>query len=202
MSFVPNSPRIKVNVLGRIFDVSKETLYKIPYFVNGMTDSDIKDEIYVERSPTLFEHVLSYVIDNNYAFPAEHFNELDFYDVKYNTSKFHDSASKKDLHTLATKIDWVDEGIRDILQFTGRGNKGCLKKGCGGNASKFATSCRNHEDICLYRACNYPTDKQYCITHKDLVRQCIEKDCIFDRANIGGYLCFYHTNPTYGLNGH
>ena len=53
--------RISVDVMGTIFKVSRETLYKMSFFRN-IIDSDEKvSNIYLDRSPITFDDILQYV---------------------------------------------------------------------------------------------------------------------------------------------
>ena len=56
---------------------------------NFMLDSQ-EGPFTIYRSPVLFEHVLSFAIDDNYKYPAEHYTELDFYDVEYDKDVLYD----------------------------------------------------------------------------------------------------------------
>lgn len=76
-----NKEIYKVNMSGKIYYIKKDILMKIPYFVdeiNKIKNSSV--EIFVERSPLLFDHVLAYVLDNNY--PLDCYDELNYYGIK------------------------------------------------------------------------------------------------------------------------
>lgn len=77
---------IKVNVGGKLYDITKNTLVKIPYFVDMIKDCNDNQIIFVERSSLVFDHVLAYVIDNNHPYPLDLCYELYFYGVSYHKS--------------------------------------------------------------------------------------------------------------------
>ena|SRR5277367_2304463 len=75
---------IKVCVGGRTYETTKELLMKIPYFSDMFIDCNQDgDTVIVKRSPLIFDHVLSYVIDPLYPFPSEYRDELDFFQIVY-----------------------------------------------------------------------------------------------------------------------
>lgn len=50
----------------------------------------MEDDIFIQRSPMLFKHVLAYIIDDMYPYPVEYYSELDFYGINYDKDKlFH-----------------------------------------------------------------------------------------------------------------
>lgn len=100
----------KVNMLGKIYHLKKEILMKIPYFVKRIKDiNNSSVEIFVDRSPLLFEHVLSYVMDDKY--PIDRYSELEFYGITYNRYK----TTKTDLCIAKNSIEEQTDKIRSIL---------------------------------------------------------------------------------------
>lgn len=72
---------IKLNVGGIHFETTKDTLTKSPYF-NAMFNgkwSVSEDEIFIDKSGKIFEHVLNLLRDPNYYYPEKYLSELDFY---------------------------------------------------------------------------------------------------------------------------
>src|SRR5216117_105115 len=74
--------RIKLNVGGVHFETTKTTLSQSEYF-NNLFDTKWNDhkleEIFIDRSGVLFEHVLALLINPEYEYPSEHISELRFY---------------------------------------------------------------------------------------------------------------------------
>lgn len=95
------SDLIKIKVCNTEFMTARRTLSVSVYFsniLNDVIDNSDKDhtinnnkdedknfniEIFVDRSATLFEHVLAYMRDPKYPFPIKYIYELDFYGVAY-----------------------------------------------------------------------------------------------------------------------
>jgi hypothetical protein len=85
---------IKLDFQGRIFVVNYATLIKIPYFYNlfdGLLEDDaiLNFTIPVNRSPEIFEHVLSLMINPFYDYPSEYIynEELEYYGFVMNRNK-------------------------------------------------------------------------------------------------------------------
>lgn len=80
---------IKVNVGGKIFETSKDTLCKSTYFsslFSRWSSISQQNEIFIDRDPIAFEHILNLLRDSNYPFPKKYLYELDFYGVVYTDS--------------------------------------------------------------------------------------------------------------------
>lgn len=95
---------LSIEVGGKVFPVPREILLKSPYF--ELLLSLDPEKIVVNRSRRGFRHVLEFLYDDNYSFPATHFHELDFYGVPYH----HYSAERND------KIDVYIRGVKFKLQ--------------------------------------------------------------------------------------
>ena len=83
---------ITLDVGGTIFKSTVDTLIKSGYF-SALLNSDhwnfdTSKPYFIDRSAMLFEHVLSYLRNPNYPYPAEHIGELDFYGIHYDESQF------------------------------------------------------------------------------------------------------------------
>jgi len=83
---------VKLNVGGKFFETTKQTLVNSSYF-KCLLDEDTwnklpdKDLPLIDRSSELFEHVLCYLRNPEYPYPWQHSGELDFYGVKYNKAQ-------------------------------------------------------------------------------------------------------------------
>ena len=73
----------QVNVGGKLFTTTKDTLSKCEYFA-GLLAIEAKEEVpFVDRPGTGFKHILYYLQDDRYPFPMQFSLELDFYGVAY-----------------------------------------------------------------------------------------------------------------------
>src|SRR3982751_2780936 len=82
---------IVLDVGGQIFKTYRNTLIRIPYFRNMIECCEDLNEIFVDRSSHIFDHVLAYVIDPKYPFPTKYGYELDFYGISYDSDKLYSS---------------------------------------------------------------------------------------------------------------
>lgn len=82
-----NSSIIKLNVGGKYFQTTVLTLVLKSGFFRKMFDPmnhhALSNEIFIDRSPHIFKHVLSFIRDVNYPYPIKYVKELDFYQVEY-----------------------------------------------------------------------------------------------------------------------
>lgn len=72
---------IKLSLCGVLFTVEKAILIRSKYFEDLFADNKINehDVIELQRSPNIFKHVLSLLIDDRYPFPKKYAYELDYY---------------------------------------------------------------------------------------------------------------------------
>ena len=76
--------KIKINVGGRIFETTLQTLQKSKMLSTYYSNWNDKNNImFIDRSGEILEHVLSYMRDSRYKFPKKYEYELDYYDVEY-----------------------------------------------------------------------------------------------------------------------
>jgi hypothetical protein len=78
---------IKLNVQGKIFETTYDTITKIPYFKNMFEDVNQKsiEPIFIDRSPQLFKHILAIATDSFYPYPAQYAFELDYFLIDKST---------------------------------------------------------------------------------------------------------------------
>ena len=194
--------KIKVNVLGKVFEVSIATLEKIPYICDmwhgcGSREGDIE----IERSPSLFKHVIALVIDDTYPFPAIYEQELRFYGVPYKQeSLYHED--RKILDTLMAQnlqltesIKWLDQKadrqlvhnkrvdvvLSDLCEMTKGGRYGCLKCFKAYNNNAYLNVCAKCLPYCSVSECKELTTTQYCDLHLSMCHGCNHKGCIWTR---------------------
>jgi hypothetical protein len=76
--------RVKLNVGGKIFETEIRTLIISPVFNRMFSDIQYNknDEIFIDRSPYIFKHILSYLRDGTYRYPEKYDEELRYFEVK------------------------------------------------------------------------------------------------------------------------
>lgn len=165
--------------MSKIYHLKREILEKIPHFVdiiNKVGNSSV--EIFVDRSSLLFDHILSYVMDNSY--PIDCYEELDYYRITYNrykTSKTELCLAKDSIENEIDKIRYklndmyddinkINTKLDDIKSIGGR--KLCKVSDCG----------------------DYVTgeDTNYCYNHVQCTR------CYEDANRSNNFLCSIHQN--------
>lgn len=74
---------IILNVSGTRFEMEKLVFMKIPLFAKALADSGNfpNKELWIPRSPLLFQHILALAIDDDYPYPEEHCKELEYYGI-------------------------------------------------------------------------------------------------------------------------
>lgn len=76
--------RVKLNVGGQIFETSVDTLISSSvYFSVKLSRHNYEDELFIDRDPKIFSHILSYLRDSRYPFPNELKYEFDYYGISY-----------------------------------------------------------------------------------------------------------------------
>jgi hypothetical protein len=92
---------IKLDVGGKLFKIGKDLLLsKSKYFEDLFEDTtvselDSSEEIYVDRSPHIFKHVLAYIRDSTYKYPEKYLNELDYFGVSFSKIEPQSTEVKK-----------------------------------------------------------------------------------------------------------
>ncbi len=187
--------RIKLNVMGRLFEIPLSIIQKIPYFNAMLENCDINciphETIFVARSSTVFDHVLSFVVDPLYPFPIEYAYELDFYDVKYDASKLYQPhiilANKlnkiiQSTNHLEIKVDclliqneWFESGIKSIRNVQIYNKYICSK--CNNSNCKGSITCYKCSKFCVEYDCKKLSDVNYCLDHVTKGLFCNTKRC-------------------------
>ena len=91
--------KITINAGGTLFQTTKKTLQKAEYFKDLFESClDINDELFIDRSPVGFEHVLSYLRDQNYLFPTEYLYELRYYGISVVSEEKEKEEKEKNYH--------------------------------------------------------------------------------------------------------
>lgn len=193
---------MKFNFCGRIFEIGKDTLTKIPTLndmvigVTSLGDGDIDiynpdKPIFVERSPLVFDQVLSFVLDRYHPYPAEFMYELDYYGIEYDINKLY----KADYATIEYLAEVMNEviGIKKTIN-----NDNTIIK--GGIINIIETL--SHADtqyVCPMQNCsNYVADKISLLCNDCIKRkQCayyVRKDRFYcqENAEAGDNYCKKH----------
>lgn len=134
---------IKVDVGGKIFQTTRETLLLIPYFqgLNRFNNLDSSSEIKIDQDPTAFKHILRCMRTPTYQIPPKFYQCLDFWglpELKRTPHQFDMEPCKNFLNRPniikecpywenfninlrsgeTTKVKFVHEGIKmDTIKF-------------------------------------------------------------------------------------
>lgn len=79
-----------VKVCGITYEIEEQILRKSEYFNELLNDSSknyLNVPIEIQRSPNIFNHILSLMINPNYEFPAKYLSELEFYGMEVSYKK-------------------------------------------------------------------------------------------------------------------
>ncbi len=169
-----NSFVVVINMSGVRFEVKRDVLMKIPWFVNTCdTECDLTKEIKVYRSPLTFQHILSWAIDDRHSFPKEYMYELDFYLIDIETVTFIDHNVYPKLQqfydTFTTISVILNNKLVDIKQnVSGQNtvyNSKCFSGQCNNIKESGYTCCNKCR--CKMTGCKDAIikDKEYCELH-------------------------------------
>jgi len=194
---------INVNVSGKIFYLKKSILSKIPFFNNMFNGCDIHDDIIYlnDHSSIIFEHIISFIVDEKYPFPYEFIYELDFFGIEYKERPFY-----KHNKELLDKLNINNNNIHIILSLMENGFKNidmnmkseqytCNIKECSYEREFNSIRCKYHskEKKCLIDNCKNKVTitTNYCENHKYIGVHCNEYNC--NRLRIKGKIfCVIH----------
>ena len=109
----------EINIGGRIFILPTEILNQIPHFTDRPN--------FIARSPILFEHVISFLLDPTYLFPIEYAYELDYYGIRYDKDKLYRQNITL-FCGLDKKINTVNDNIVQINKNNLQRHKKIIKK--------------------------------------------------------------------------
>jgi len=77
--------RIRLNVGGKHFETTQDTLTSNSEYFRALLErwdnTKTDEEIFINRSGKIFEHVLCLLLDPNYNYPKKYISELDFYQI-------------------------------------------------------------------------------------------------------------------------
>lgn len=182
-----SATRIVLNISGTRFEVTPQTLAKLPTLANSLWQNG--DELFVQRSPLVFEEVLAFVLDEKHPFPACYAYELDYYGIVYDSRKLEDSMMEK-----LRQIEYKLILLRSAIWHNGRYNSGtwCLKNGC--KIMVYGTAyCDQHKDQCVIDSCTScrQGNAVTCAIHGSPPVHCPVDGCVF-RCCVGQNFCANH----------
>jgi hypothetical protein len=150
---------IILNVSGKIFRVSRDVICKSELFKNLLADCDtIDNEIMVDRSPKLFEHIYAYLIDDAYPYPKKYYSELKYYLIPYDIDLLYDPnkllVNKDDLEKIKDELKEDLEAkfnkINDSIELLDPANDICPYPGCKARCTSWGHTCDDHRDTCCH----------------------------------------------------
>lgn len=113
---------IVINVGGKLFTTTKETLLESNYFqdiLDGkiICEKDDYGNIFVDRCPKIFGQVLNFLRDDKYKFPNEYLFELDHYRIPYSHPEDDFVECKKcKFRKVDPKYVYCDFCVRGMMQ--------------------------------------------------------------------------------------
>lgn len=180
-------PCVVVNVSGRRFELNLPVVKSIPLLYTMLHDCTTFDptgaaksplpEIYVARSPLLFEHVLALAYDNQYKCPSECHRELDFFLMERNDE--YQCETERRLARLETlSATQHDSLLMAVLNAEAYSRKFlCRIKGCD-QTVKNLSKCYKHSEHCIVTGCKERTQNNYCVEHAKGTRVCNIGKCV------------------------
>uniref|UniRef100_A0A6C0C6W0 BTB domain-containing protein n=1 Tax=viral metagenome TaxID=1070528 RepID=A0A6C0C6W0_9ZZZZ len=137
---------IILNVSGRIFKVSREVICRSEMFCNMLADCVVDDEIAIDRSSKLFEHVYAYLLDSKYPYPKKYYSELDYYLVQYDIEQLYDSH--KNCGEVQKRM--MNIALDRICELISGGDRECAYSGCDSGCLPGYLVCRQHRHYCCH----------------------------------------------------
>jgi hypothetical protein len=134
---------IIVNISGKIFKVSQETIRRSQLFDTMMTDCDISGEIFIERSAQLFKHVYAFLLDPKYPYPKKYYSELDYYLVSYDYELLYDPDTK--ILEIKKDIEQIKEYVKELKNDAELGDNVCKAMYCPERCLRGKIYCAFHQ---------------------------------------------------------
>ena len=179
---------IKLRVSGRIFETTLGIVKNIPYIYNMIVDTEhLEDEIIINRSPKVFEHVLAYAIDSKHPVPEKYLYELDFYGIDY-VKKYPDSKS---ILEETERIRSFLITIREHQQIIPKNSWICFGANCDGYGLDHSFFCGKCKHQCYSKNCDRVSETNYCDDHYKAGYYCNQTGCTNIRVD-NNVLCYKH----------
>ena len=124
---------IKLNVGGTLFEATRRTLAKASFFMGLFKTSTAgtSEPVFIDRSPHIFKHVLSYLRDSHYPYPDKYESELEYFGICYNHSDRERDGSNSSCERDDCGLPRV-KGLPQCKQHNGSCSKQKIFKVCGG----------------------------------------------------------------------
>lgn len=93
---------VKLNVGGKEFFTSKETLMNIPYFQyrNNINPIDKTNVIFIDQDQSIFKHVLRWARNMNYVIPKKYQDCLDFWGLNSRLTESNEEDDKSEMDSF------------------------------------------------------------------------------------------------------
>ena len=159
--------RIVFDVGGKKFTTSISTI-KPSNFLSTLCKWEKergRKEIWIDKDPKCFSHVLGLLRKPSYFFPFEYLDELDFYEIGEPENI---DYSKKDILEVKEKMDKIMDKL-SILENKKRKCKTCdnpVLEDAEIGFSGYFSHCREHSILCLQKGCN--NKRGFCIDSHNL----------------------------------
>ena len=161
---------ITVNVSGTRFEIGYDIIINIPYFKNTLScnTQKIKEDIRVNRSSLIFQHILAWAIDNKHPFPEEYIYELEFYlidiekvNIDRKLQQIYDMLNVSTTFLYNRMLEY--EKRKEWTKY----DRNCIIKNCENRTDKWGDIyCKNC--TCKINNCMNPIiskDEKYCDLH-------------------------------------
>lgn len=136
------SDKINLNVGGKEYNVPIEILNKIPYFANPIKDYNLilkNEPITILRSPLIFEHMISFILDPKHPYPDEYAYELDFYGIEYDKTKLF-NPYKNIYDGLYENLNSMNKNINGIITCVAKTNNNLIQLDKNNNKRQLQTN--------------------------------------------------------------
>lgn len=160
-----------VNVGGRVFHTTKETLRQSEFFRNIFEDCESEMNLFVDRSPDNFHQVLEFLRDRHYRFPSHLDYELKYYLIPFSSKELYKAGDIEKINkSIDNRLDAIETQIRS-LALIGQQSTNCIYPKCNERGISPTMVCVKHAGQCLgqntYGTCDRKCSLsvRYCTLH-------------------------------------
>jgi hypothetical protein len=108
------SDRIVLNVGGQQFETTQSTLMESAFFNAYLNRWNTDGEIFIDRSPHIFKHVLALLRDPYYPFPSKYQLELEYYGIDSEIGLDPLSIINQNIINLSERLDAISKDVDNI----------------------------------------------------------------------------------------